>query len=161
MSSVARHERCNTFSTRRVFLIHLEIPCCIYIIFLFKIYTYYYVFCYTSSWCDVFSNTFTSGCIFFSDFLKMKKIWKKNTSTSGCIEKYISLVKMYKKIRNRKIELKKKIIMNKYHLKFIFIYRYWGNSYPRLLKIKKFWDPENIFNYCQSIGSTNEQCCIH
>ena len=110
VSSVARHERCNTFSTRRVFLIHLEIPCCIYIIFLFKIYTYCCVFCYTSSWCDVFSNTFTSGCTFFWNFLKMKKILKKNTSTSGCIEKYISPVKMYKKIRNRKIELKKKII---------------------------------------------------
>ena len=68
MSSVARHERCNTFSTRRVFLIHLEIPCCIYIIFLFKIYTYYYVFCYTSSWWDVFSNTFTSVCTFFEIF---------------------------------------------------------------------------------------------
>ena len=27
---------------------------------------------------------------------------------SECIEKYISPVKMYKKIRNRKIELKKK-----------------------------------------------------
>ena len=111
MSSVARHERCNTFSTRRVFLIHLEIPCCIYIIFLFKIYTYCCVFCYTSSWCDVFSNTFTSGCIFFR-FFKNEENLKKNTSTSGCIEKYISLVKMYKKIRNRKIELKKKIIFN-------------------------------------------------
>ena len=110
MSSVARHERCNTFSTRRVFLIHLEIPCCIYIIFLFKIYTYYYVFCYTSSWCDVFSNTFTSGCIFFFRFFKNEENLKKNTSTSGCIEKYISPVKMYKKICNRKIELKKKII---------------------------------------------------
>ena len=96
--SGARHEMCNTFSMSHVFLIHLEIPCCIYIIFLFKIYTYYYVFCYTSSWCDVFSNTFTSGCIFFSDFLKMKKIWKKihprvdvlkNTSHLWrCIKKY-------------------------------------------------------------------------
>ena len=111
MSSVARHERCNTFSTCRVFLIHLEIPCCIYIIFLFKIYTYCCVFCYTSSWCDVFSNTFTSGFTFFWNFLKRKKIWKKNTSTSGCIEKYISLVKMYKKIRNRKLYVKKKIIV--------------------------------------------------
>ena len=109
VSSVARHERCNTFSTRRVFLIHLEIPCCIYIIFLFKIYTYYYVFCYTSSWCDVFSNTFTSGCIFFFRFFKNEENLKKNTSTSGCIEKYISLVKMYKKICNRKIYVKKSL----------------------------------------------------
>ena len=47
---------------------------------------------------------------FFLKFFKNEENLKKNTSTSGCIEKYISLVKMYKKIRNRKIELKKKII---------------------------------------------------
>ena len=47
---------------------------------------------------------------FFFRFFKNEENLKKNTSTSGCIEKYISLVKMYKKIRNRKIELKKKII---------------------------------------------------
>ena len=45
---------------------------------------------------------------FFLKFFKNEENLKKNTSTSGCIEKYISLVKMYKKIRNRKIELKKK-----------------------------------------------------
>ena len=44
-------------------------------------------------------------------YLLNEEILKKNTSISGCIEKYISLVKMYKKIRNRKIELKKKIIL--------------------------------------------------
>ena len=104
VSSVARHERCNTSSTRHVFLIHLEIPWCIYIIFLFNIYTGYCVFCYTSSRWDVFSNTSTSGCIqyihkwmyFFFKFsngavLKGPVEWwkffkKKNTSTSECIE---------------------------------------------------------------------------
>ena len=45
--------------------------------------------------------------VFFFRFFKNEENLKKNTSTSGCIEKYISLVKMYKKIRNRKIELKK------------------------------------------------------
>ena len=50
--------------------------------------------------------------VFFFRFFKNEEILKKNTSTSGCIEKYISLVKMYKKIRNRKIELKKKIIIS-------------------------------------------------
>ena len=38
-------------------------------------------------------------------------------------------------------------------------FRYWGNSYKRLLTIKKFWDPNNIFNYCHSVGSTEENCC--
>ena len=79
VSSVARHERCNTSSTRRVFLIHLEIPWCIYIIFLLSIYTGYCVFCYTSSWWDVFSNTFTSGCIFFWKFFE----WSSPKGTSG------------------------------------------------------------------------------
>ena len=64
---------------------------------------------------------FMVGCIFqyshqwmyfFFKFFKNEESLKKNTSTSGCIEKYISLVKMYKKIRNRKIELRKKIILN-------------------------------------------------
>ena len=54
--------------------------------------------------------------IFFFRFFKNEENLKKNTSTSGCIEKYISLVKMYKKIRNRKIELKKKIIWNTTHI---------------------------------------------
>ena len=42
--------------------------------------------------------------VFFFRFFKNEEILKKNTSTSGCIGKYISLVKMYKKIHNRKID---------------------------------------------------------
>ena len=49
---------------------------------------------------------------FFFRFFNNEENLKKNTSTSGCIEKNISLVKMYKKIHNRKTELKKKIIVN-------------------------------------------------
>ena len=37
--------------------------------------------------------------------------------------------------------------------------RYFGNNYPALLKLKEAWDPENVFNYCQSIGSTSDNCC--
>ena len=37
--------------------------------------------------------------------------------------------------------------------------RYWGDSYPYLLRIKKQWDPDNIFNHCQSLGSEEELCC--
>ena len=40
-----------------------------------------------------------------------------------------------------------------------FYVRYWGKSYPRLLRIKKRWDPQNIFNHCQSLGSEEEHCC--
>ena len=78
---------------------------------------------------DVF-NTFTSGYIFFEKISngavpkgasRVKKIFKRkihprvnvlNASTSGCIGKYISLVKMYNKIRNSQIYVKKKIIQN-------------------------------------------------
>ena len=42
---------------------------------------------------------------------------------------------------------------------FSFGQRYWGNSYPRLLNIKSHWDPKNVFNYCHSVGSTEEHCC--
>ena len=42
---------------------------------------------------------------------------------------------------------------------FSFGERYWGDSYQRLLKIKEYWDPENVFNHCQSVGSTKEDCC--
>ena len=42
---------------------------------------------------------------------------------------------------------------------FSFGQRYWGNSYGKLLEAKKFWDPLNIFNYCQSVGSKEENCC--
>lgn len=31
--------------------------------------------------------------------------------------------------------------------------------YDRLLKAKRLWDPENIFNHCQSIGNNNQNCC--
>ena len=38
--------------------------------------------------------------------------------------------------------------------------RYWNaKNYEMLLKAKEFWDPHNVFNHCQSIGSTNENCC--
>ena len=37
--------------------------------------------------------------------------------------------------------------------------RYWGDSYPYLLRIKKQLDPDNIFNHCQSLGSEEELCC--
>jgi len=37
--------------------------------------------------------------------------------------------------------------------------RYWGSNYPRLLKIKQAWDPGNVFNHCQSVGSTEQNCC--
>ena len=32
-------------------------------------------------------------------------------------------------------------------------------NYTKLLKTKKFWDPSNRFNHCQSIGNDNENCC--
>ena len=38
--------------------------------------------------------------------------------------------------------------------------RFWGQSYPRLLKIKEFWDPKNVFHHCFSVGSSDEKCCI-
>ena len=31
--------------------------------------------------------------------------------------------------------------------------------YDRLLKTKNLWDPDNIFNHCQSIGNQDENCC--
>ena len=37
--------------------------------------------------------------------------------------------------------------------------RYWGSHYPRLTRIKKIWDPRNIFNHCHSVGSTEQFCC--
>ena len=72
--SVARHERCNTFSTHLVFLIHLEIPCGIYIIFLFKIYTYCCVFCYTSSQVRCIFQYIHLWMYFFSKFLHWEGI---------------------------------------------------------------------------------------
>ena len=38
--------------------------------------------------------------------------------------------------------------------------RFYGKNYPRLLKIKKYWDPENIINHCYSVGSTDQECCV-
>ena len=32
-------------------------------------------------------------------------------------------------------------------------------NYEKLLKTKKFWDPSNKFNHCQSIGNNDENCC--
>ena len=38
--------------------------------------------------------------------------------------------------------------------------RYWSKeNYEMLLKAKTFWDPNNVFNHCLSVGSTNENCC--
>ena len=40
--------------------------------------------------------------------------------------------------------------------------RYWGSNLPSLLSIKTAWDPDNVFNHCQSVGSSQEDgqtCC--
>ncbi len=37
--------------------------------------------------------------------------------------------------------------------------RYWGPNYPRLLRLKEYWDPDNVFNHCHSVGSTSNYCC--
>ena len=38
--------------------------------------------------------------------------------------------------------------------------RYWNSkNYDMLLKAKKYWDPSNVFNYCQSVGSKDVNCC--
>ena len=38
--------------------------------------------------------------------------------------------------------------------------RYWSDkSYKMLHEAKRFWDPQNVFNHCQSVGSTVENCC--
>ena len=38
--------------------------------------------------------------------------------------------------------------------------RYFGSdNYEKLLGLKAAWDPANIFNYCQSVGSNNNTCC--
>ena len=55
------------------------------------------------------------------------------------------------------------ILNNLNNSKSIFLYtnfRYWGKeNYMKLLKAKHFWDPQNIFNHCHSVGSTKEDCC--
>ena len=40
-----------------------------------------------------------------------------------------------------------------------FYTRYWGQNYDRLLKIKNYWDPGNVFHHCHSVGSTSNDCC--
>ncbi len=40
-----------------------------------------------------------------------------------------------------------------------FYKRYWNENYDRLMRIKRIWDPDNVFNHCHSLGSTNEECC--
>ena len=38
--------------------------------------------------------------------------------------------------------------------------RYWNEDiYDMLLKAKHFWDPDNVFNHCQSVGSKDSNCC--
>ena len=37
--------------------------------------------------------------------------------------------------------------------------RFWGNSYSRLKEIKKYWDPQDVFRYCHSVGSSEDYCC--
>ena len=44
--------------------------------------------------------------VLFLKFFKSEENLKKNTSTSGCIGKYISLVKMYKKYATERYMLK-------------------------------------------------------
>jgi len=39
------------------------------------------------------------------------------------------------------------------------MFRYWGENYNQLLEIKSYWDPDNVFNFCQSVGSTDNSCC--
>ena len=56
------------------------------------------------------------------------------------------------------------------------MWRYWGQKYNRLLDIKvsldttkclspldviaqAYWDPENTFSHCQSVGSSDNECC--
>ena len=36
--------------------------------------------------------------------------------------------------------------------------RYWEN-YSKLQTMKNTWDPNNVFNHCHSVGSTNNTCC--
>jgi len=38
--------------------------------------------------------------------------------------------------------------------------QYWGlKNYPTLEYTKKHWDPDNVFHFCQSVGSKDENCC--
>ena len=38
--------------------------------------------------------------------------------------------------------------------------RYFGKNYQKLLSLKAVWDPSNIFHYCQSVGSSDDSCCV-
>ena len=41
-----------------------------------------------------------------------------------------------------------------------FTKRYWNKkNYNMLLNAKKYWDPSNVFNHCQSVGNNDEHCC--
>ena len=38
--------------------------------------------------------------------------------------------------------------------------RYWSDkNYEFLVRTKRIWDPQNVFNHCHSIGSNVEDCC--
>ena len=38
--------------------------------------------------------------------------------------------------------------------------RYWSDkNYELLVRTKRMWDPQNVFNHCHSIGSNVEDCC--
>ena len=37
--------------------------------------------------------------------------------------------------------------------------RFWGDSYSRLKEIKEYWDPQNVFRYCNSVGSQSDHYC--
>jgi len=38
--------------------------------------------------------------------------------------------------------------------------RYWNEgNYEMLRNAKHYWDPDNVFNHCQSVGSNDNNCC--
>ena len=43
-----------------------------------------------------------------------------------------------------------------YHVAY---FRYYGKYYDQLVALKHDWDPDNVFNHCQSVGSTDANCC--
>ena len=43
---------------------------------------------------------------------------------------------------------------------YIFFFRYWSAKNIEIMsRAKQFWDPQNVFNHCQSFGSKEEHCC--